>query len=67
MPPPSLPTQLPCLPAAAEAPRLPSTVAFCALQVLGHVKPASTMVEVSRLVHEDILVLIEVDAITELP
>ncbi|EFN56848.1 hypothetical protein CHLNCDRAFT_144441 [Chlorella variabilis] len=34
-------------------------------EVLGHVKPASTMVEVARLVHEDILVLIEVDAILE--
>ncbi|KAI3426960.1 hypothetical protein D9Q98_006904 [Chlorella vulgaris] len=32
-------------------------------EVLGHVKPASSMVEVSRLVHEDILVLVEVDAI----
>ncbi|KAL4443394.1 hypothetical protein ABPG75_011131 [Micractinium tetrahymenae] len=31
--------------------------------VLGTVKPASTMVEVSRLVHDDILVLIEADAV----
>lgn len=34
-------------------------------EVFGHIRPASSMVEVQRLVHDDILVLIEVDAITE--
>ncbi|PSC76007.1 endoribonuclease L-PSP [Micractinium conductrix] len=32
-------------------------------RILGHVKPASSMDEVSRLVHEDILVLVEAEAI----
>ena len=68
------PPSLPARRAPHAATCVPSTAACLlrllrllhALQVLGHVKPASTMVEVSRLVHEDILVLVEVDAITDL-
>lgn len=32
-------------------------------EVFGAIRPASTMVEVQRLVHDDILVLIEADAV----
>ncbi|KAL6768695.1 hypothetical protein ACKKBF_B15820 [Auxenochlorella protothecoides x Auxenochlorella symbiontica] len=32
-------------------------------EVFGAIRPASSMIEVQRLVHDDILVLIEVDAI----
>lgn len=34
-------------------------------EVFGHVRPASSMIEVHRLIHDDILVLIEVDAIAD--